>query len=68
MAKQNTDKQESPSSSSSALKAPKGFALVNWKFGSKIDAGKYGVIDLDTLTTTRAAQLVTRGFPYLKKV
>lgn len=50
-----------------ALKAPEGFELVNWNFGTKINAGKHGIIDLDTLTPTRAGKLVDAGFMYLKR-
>lgn len=50
-----------------ALKPPEGFELVNWTFASKINAGKHGTIDLDTLTPTRAGKLVDAGFKYLKR-
>lgn len=50
-----------------ALKAPEGFKLVNWNFGSKINAGKHGTIDLETLTPTRAGKLVDAGFKYLER-
>lgn len=48
-------------------KPPKGYKLKNWTFGSKIDAGKHGIIDLETLTEARAAKLVAKKFPYLEK-
>ena len=49
------------------LKAPEGFALKDWTFGSTIDAGKFGIINLDTLTALRAQRLVDMKFPYLIK-
>lgn len=56
-----------PSAPSTELKAPKGFDLVNWPGGPRIDAGKFGVLDLTTMTPARAEQLVSRGFKFLKR-
>lgn len=68
MAKQNnTPAPEVQNKKAQALNAPEGFALQNWTFGTRIDAGKFGVIDLETLTPRRAEKLVAKGFPYLKK-
>jgi len=48
-------------------KPPKGYKLKDWTFGSRIDAGKHGIVDLETLTEQRAAKLVSKGFRYLEK-
>ncbi|MEM9835151.1 MAG: hypothetical protein AAF828_01535 [Bacteroidota bacterium] len=50
---------------SKAATAPAGFELKNWTFGTRINAGKFGIIDLDTLSPQRAGQLVDGGFKYL---
>jgi hypothetical protein len=49
------------------LKAPEGFKLVNWPGGHRIDAGKFGIVDLVTLTPVRAESLVKRGFKFLAR-
>ena len=56
-----------PAAAPAQLKAPEGFALKDWTFGSTIDAGKFGIINLDTLTPLRAQRLVDMKFPYLIK-
>jgi|GEM_PF-3186885 hypothetical protein len=44
----------------------KGFRLVGWKWGQLCAFGKWGTINLDTLTEKQAASLIAKGFPYLK--
>lgn len=48
------------------LQAPEGFELVDWKWGRRVQAGRYGTIDLATLTPEGAARLVRRGFKYIR--
>lgn len=42
------------------------FELVNWKGGSRQNFGRFGVVDLETLTVKHAARLVALGFKKLK--
>ena len=44
----------------------KGFRLVGWKWGQLCAFGKWGTINLDTLTEKQALSLIAQDFPYLK--
>jgi len=44
----------------------KGFRLVGWKWGTICAFGKWGTVNLDTLTEKQAASLIAQDFPHLK--
>lgn len=44
----------------------KGFRLVGWEWGTICAFGKWGIINLDTLTDKQALSLIAKDFPYLK--
>lgn len=46
----------------------KKYELVDWKGGSRQVFGRFGVVDLNTLTVKQAEKLVRMGFPKLRKV
>jgi hypothetical protein len=61
------DEPSQPTRQPRALTAPEGYELVDWYFGPRIYAGKYGTVDLLTLTPDRADSLVRRGFRHLRR-
>ena len=43
------------------------YDLIGWKGGPKKDCGRFGIIDLRTLSLQRADLLFNMGFPLLTK-
>ncbi len=41
------------------------YQLKNWKGGTRQDFGRFGIVDLSTMTVKSAARLVSMGFPKL---
>lgn len=52
---------------SNKVKAPEGFQLVDWVGGHRQVFGRFGIIDLTTLTPARAENLIKKGFKKLAK-
>ncbi|MEL7118625.1 MAG: hypothetical protein AAFO07_04270 [Bacteroidota bacterium] len=45
----------------------KEYKLVDWVGGSKQHFGKFGIVDITTMTLLQARRLVQRKFPKLKQ-
>ena len=65
--KPTTKAKEDPANAYLPREVAEHYEVIGWQGSHKQNFGKFGIIDIKTMTLTRAGSLVSRGFKKLTR-